>query len=65
MIFLSVWVEGILQLFTNFYLQRKVLIFLRNDCDFKVVQCKKEISRIRKFGSYEKYTLVIELFSVK
>jgi hypothetical protein len=30
-------VEGILQLFTNFYLQRKFSIFLRNDRDCKVV----------------------------
>jgi hypothetical protein len=36
-IFLSACVEGILQLFTNFYLQRKFSIFLRNDCDCKVV----------------------------
>ncbi len=36
-IFLSTCVEGILWLFTNFYLQRKFLIFLRNNCDCKVV----------------------------
>ncbi len=36
-IFLSAWIEGILWLFTNFYLQRKFLIFLRNNCDCKVV----------------------------
>jgi hypothetical protein len=36
-IFLSECVEGILQLFTNFYLQRKFSIFLRNDRDCKVV----------------------------
>jgi hypothetical protein len=36
-IFLSVCVEGILQLFTNFYLQRTVSIFLKNDRDCKVV----------------------------
>jgi hypothetical protein len=35
---LSAWVEGILQLFTNFYLHRKFLIFLRNDCDCKAVE---------------------------
>ncbi len=29
--------EGILQLFTNFYLHRKVSIFLRNDSDCKDV----------------------------
>jgi hypothetical protein len=36
-IFLSVCVERILQLFTNFYLDRKLLIFLRNDheCELK------------------------------
>ncbi len=37
LIFLLAWVEGILQLFTNFYLQRKFLIFLRNDRDCKVI----------------------------
>jgi hypothetical protein len=36
-IFLSACVEGILRLFTIFYLQRKFLIFLRNDHDCKVV----------------------------
>jgi hypothetical protein len=36
-IFLSACIEGILRLFTNFYLQRKFLIFLRNDHDWKAV----------------------------
>jgi hypothetical protein len=36
-IFLSACIEGILQLFTNFYLQRKFSIFLRNDRDCKPV----------------------------
>jgi hypothetical protein len=36
-ILLSAWVEGILQLLTNFYLLNKFLIFLRNDPDSKVV----------------------------
>ncbi len=36
-IFLSAFVEGIIQLFTNFYLQRKLSIFLRNNRDCKVV----------------------------
>jgi hypothetical protein len=40
-IFLSVCIEGILQFFTNFYLHRKVSIFLRNDCDFKAVEALK------------------------
>ncbi len=31
-------VEGILQLFTIFYLHRKFSIFLRNDCDCKAVE---------------------------
>ncbi len=31
------FVEGILRLFTNFYLHRKVSIFLRNHSDFKDV----------------------------
>ncbi len=36
-IFLLACVEGILQLFTNFYWQRKFSIFLRNDHDCKDV----------------------------
>ena len=36
-IFLSVCIEGILQLFTIFYLQRKFSIFLTNDRDCKAV----------------------------
>jgi hypothetical protein len=36
-IFLSACIEGILQLFTNFYLQRKFLIFLRINLYCKVV----------------------------
>jgi hypothetical protein len=36
-IFLSVCVEGILRLFTNFYLHRQFLIFLRNNHDCKAV----------------------------
>jgi hypothetical protein len=36
-IFLSACVEGILRLFTNFYLHQKFLIFLRNDRDCKPV----------------------------
>jgi hypothetical protein len=36
-IVLSVCIEGILRLFTNFYLQRKFLIFLRNNRDCKVL----------------------------
>ncbi len=35
--FFSACIEGILRLFTNFYLQRKFSIFLRNDHDYKVV----------------------------
>jgi hypothetical protein len=35
-IFLSACIEGILGLFTNFYLQRTVSIFLRNDRECKV-----------------------------
>ncbi len=37
-IFLSACIEGILQLFTNFYLHRKFLILLRNDRDCKAVE---------------------------
>jgi hypothetical protein len=36
--FFSVCIEGILQLFTIFYLHRKFSIFLRNDCDCKAVE---------------------------
>ncbi len=36
-IFLSACVEGILRLFTNFYLQKKLSIFLINNHDCKVV----------------------------
>jgi hypothetical protein len=45
LIFLSVCVEGILQLFTNFYLQRKFSKFLRNDRDCKVVDPYKARKR--------------------
>ncbi len=38
-------IEGILQLFTNFYLHRKVLIYLRNDSDFKDVDLYKTRKR--------------------
>jgi hypothetical protein len=36
-IILSACVEGILWLFTHFYLHRRVSIFLRNDRDCKAV----------------------------
>ncbi len=36
-IFLSACVQGILWFFTNFYLQRKFWIFLRNDPDCKTI----------------------------
>ncbi len=36
-IFLSACVEGILQLFTNIYLHRKLLIFIKNNHDCKAV----------------------------
>jgi hypothetical protein len=42
-IFLSASVEGILHSFTNFYLQRKSLIFLRKNRDCKVVDPKRRI----------------------
>ena len=45
--FFLVCIEGILQLFTNFYLQRKFSIFLQN-----AIQSKKEIHSNRKFGSH-------------
>ncbi len=36
--FLPVCIEGIVQLFTYFYLHRKFLVFLRNDHDCKAVE---------------------------
>ncbi len=36
-IFLSACIEGMIWLFTSFYMQRKLSIFLRNDRDCKVV----------------------------
>jgi hypothetical protein len=36
-IFLSACIEGMIWLFTNYYLQRKLSIFLRNDHDCTVV----------------------------
>jgi hypothetical protein len=36
--FFSACVEGIVRLFTNFYLHRKFSIFLRNDHDCKAVE---------------------------
>jgi hypothetical protein len=44
-IFLLACIEGILRLFTNFYLHRKFLIFLRNDHDCKVVDPYKARKR--------------------
>jgi hypothetical protein len=52
-IFLSVCVEGILQLFTSFYLQRKFLIFLRNDRDYKVVDPYKARKRYTETESLD------------
>jgi hypothetical protein len=43
-IFLSACIEGILQLFTNLYLHRKLSIFIRNDCDCKAI----DLLNIRK-----------------
>ncbi len=46
-------VEGILRLFTNFYLQRKLSIFLRNDRDCKVVDPYKARKRYTVTKSLE------------
>jgi hypothetical protein len=51
-IFLSACIEGILRLFTNFYLQRKLLIFLRNDPDCKVVD---------PYNARKRYTVIESL----
>jgi hypothetical protein len=53
-IFLSACIEGILQLFTNVSLQRKLSIFLRNYCDCKAVEApdifEKNITEPEKVG---------------
>ncbi len=45
-------VEGLLQLFTNFYLHRKVSICLRNDSDFKDVDL---------YNTRKRYTVIESL----
>ncbi len=45
-------VEGILQLFTNFYLHRRVLILLRNDRDSKAVD---------SYNAWKRYTVIESL----
>jgi hypothetical protein len=65
-IFLSACVEGILQLFTSFYLQRKFSIFLRNDCDCKVVDpynARKRYAVIESSDLMRNIPLVSKLFS--
>jgi hypothetical protein len=52
-IFLSACVEGILPLFTNFYLQRKFSIFLSNDHDCKVVDPLREKTQVIFFFEAE------------
>ncbi len=51
-IFLSACIEGILQLYTNFYLQKKFSIFLRNDHDCKVVD---------PYNARKRYTVIESL----
>ena len=51
-IFLSACIEGILRLFTNFYLHRKLSIFLRNDRDCKAVDL---------YNTRKKYTVIESL----
>jgi hypothetical protein len=50
--FLSACIEGILWLFTNFYLQRKFSIFLRNNHDYKVVD---------PYNARKRYTVIKSL----
>ncbi len=57
-IFLSACIEGILRLFTNFYMQRNILIFLRNDRDCKYVDPYK--ARKRYTGT-ESLDLIVSL----
>jgi hypothetical protein len=45
--------EGILQLFTNFYLHRKILIFLRNDSDCEDVD--------HVYNTRKRYTVIESL----
>jgi hypothetical protein len=59
-IFLSACVERILQLFTNFYLQRKFSIFLRNNHDCKVVDPFKARKRYTVTESLDLIVSVIE-----
>ncbi len=53
-IFLSACSEGILQLFTDLYLQRKFLIFLRHDCDCKVVDLYKRLPQYWPYGGIQR-----------
>jgi hypothetical protein len=47
-IFLSGFTEGILQIFTNFYLHRRLWKFLRNDHDCEAVDLLNTRKRYKK-----------------
>ncbi len=51
--FFSACAEGLLQLFTNFYLHRKFSILLRNDCD-----CNKAID---PYNAKKRYAVIKSL----
>ncbi len=51
--FLSACVEGILQSFTNFYLRRKLSIFLRNDRESKAVDLYNTRKRYTVIESWD------------
>jgi hypothetical protein len=53
---LSAFVKGILQLFTNFNLHRKVMIFLRNDRYCKAVD---------QYNTRKRYTVIESLDLMK
>jgi hypothetical protein len=56
--FLSACNEGILQLFTNFYLQRNFSIFLRNNRDCKVVD---PYNARKRYTITESYDLIVSV----
>ncbi len=58
--FFSACVEGIVRLFTNFYLQRKFSIFLRNDHDCKVVDPYKYKAR-KRYTVTESLDLIVSV----
>ncbi len=59
-------VEGILRLFTNFYMHRKVSIFLRNDSDYKdedLYNTRKRYTVIESLDLTRKISWLMSCFS--